>query len=130
MQGSSYSVRPAAVRTATQPQVGTQVDPDVKKLHDLFGYFHLVVNCAEHVLLYVLLTVLYHFSLRRKEIVEDEPRVGDIKDRWPALFHERQVKYSLFQMSSVWRLSRSSKICYRSKAYICCHENSTSGSRT
>lgn len=31
------------------------------------------------------------FPLRRKEIVEDEPPVTEIKDRWPALFSERQV---------------------------------------
>lgn len=31
------------------------------------------------------------FPLRRKEIVEDEPPVAEIKDRWPALFYERQV---------------------------------------
>lgn len=32
------------------------------------------------------------FSLRRKEIVEDEPLVAQVKERWPALFSERQVK--------------------------------------
>lgn len=32
------------------------------------------------------------FPLRRKEIVEDEPLVAQVKDRWPALFSERQVK--------------------------------------
>ena len=32
------------------------------------------------------------FSLRRKEIVDDEPPVAEIKARWPALFYERQVK--------------------------------------
>ena len=30
------------------------------------------------------------FSLRRKQIVEDEPPVADV--RWPALFSERQAK--------------------------------------
>lgn len=39
------------------------------------------------------------FSLRRKEILEDEPPVADIKDKWPALFSERQVKY--FSISNV-----------------------------
>lgn len=33
------------------------------------------------------------FSLRRKEIVEEEPPVADIKAKWPALFSERQVMY-------------------------------------
>lgn len=46
------------------------------------------------------------FSLRRKEIVEEETPVADIKARWPALFSERQVKY--FSISgeggSDWRL--------------------------
>lgn len=32
------------------------------------------------------------FSLWRKEIVEDEPLVAQVKERWPALFSERQVK--------------------------------------
>ena len=39
------------------------------------------------------------FSLRRKQIVEDEPPVADVRARWPALFSERQVKvFFLFQM--------------------------------
>lgn len=35
------------------------------------------------------------FSLRRKEIVEEEPPVVDIKAKCPALFSERQVMYLL-----------------------------------
>lgn len=31
------------------------------------------------------------FALRRKEIVDLEPPVSAIEDRWPALFSERQV---------------------------------------
>lgn len=31
------------------------------------------------------------FALRRKEIVDGEPPVSEIEDRWPALFSERQV---------------------------------------
>lgn len=31
------------------------------------------------------------FSMRRKEIVEEEPQVSEVKRRWPALFTERQV---------------------------------------
>ncbi|KAJ7996476.1 hypothetical protein DPEC_G00237460 [Dallia pectoralis] len=38
--------------------------------------------------------MLSTFSLRRKEIVEDEPLVVDIKSRWPALFTDRQAKNS------------------------------------
>ncbi|XP_059213846.1 sterile alpha motif domain-containing protein 3-like [Centropristis striata] len=31
------------------------------------------------------------FALRRKEIVDGEPPVSEIEDRWPALFSERQI---------------------------------------
>lgn len=31
------------------------------------------------------------FALRRKEIVEGEPPVSEVEDRWPALFSETQV---------------------------------------
>ena len=31
------------------------------------------------------------FSLRRKEIVEVEPLVVEIRDRWPALFYEEEA---------------------------------------
>lgn len=31
------------------------------------------------------------FSLRRKEVIREEPLVKDLKTRWPALFTERQV---------------------------------------
>lgn len=33
------------------------------------------------------------FALRRKEIVEEEPPVAEMKMRWPALFTERQVRF-------------------------------------
>lgn len=33
------------------------------------------------------------YSLRRQEIVEDEPPLSEIKVRWPDLFNERQVKF-------------------------------------
>ncbi|KAJ7991288.1 hypothetical protein DPEC_G00295780 [Dallia pectoralis] len=32
------------------------------------------------------------FSLRRKEIIGEEPLVKDLKARWPALFTERQIE--------------------------------------
>ncbi|XP_051804017.1 uncharacterized protein LOC127533931 [Acanthochromis polyacanthus] len=32
------------------------------------------------------------FSLRRKEIVGDQPHITELISRWPALFHERQVR--------------------------------------
>ncbi|XP_077087121.1 uncharacterized protein LOC143738938 [Siphateles boraxobius] len=32
------------------------------------------------------------FSKRRKEIVGDQPLIGDVIDRWPAMFCERQFK--------------------------------------
>lgn len=31
------------------------------------------------------------FSLRRHEVVEDLPSIGEFKNRWPALFNEREV---------------------------------------
>lgn len=31
------------------------------------------------------------FSLRRKEVIGDEPPVKELKSRWSALFSERQV---------------------------------------
>lgn len=34
------------------------------------------------------------FSLRRKEIVEQEPTVAEVKTKWPALFTEQQVRVS------------------------------------
>lgn len=33
------------------------------------------------------------FSLRRREIVTQEPAVQSMMERWPALFTERQVRY-------------------------------------
>ena len=33
------------------------------------------------------------YPLRRKEIVQDEPMVAQVKERWPALFCERQVSF-------------------------------------
>ncbi|XP_028666317.1 sterile alpha motif domain-containing protein 3-like [Erpetoichthys calabaricus] len=41
------------------------------------------------------------FSLRRKEIVEDEPLVADFKERWPALFCERQIEEEFTRLTSV-----------------------------
>ncbi|KAM7382745.1 hypothetical protein PAMP_002462 [Pampus punctatissimus] len=41
------------------------------------------------------------FVLRRKEIVEDEPLVVQVKDRWPALFSERQFKAEVARLTSV-----------------------------
>ncbi|XP_059209537.1 uncharacterized protein LOC131988443 [Centropristis striata] len=41
------------------------------------------------------------FSLRRKEIVEDEPLVADIKQRWPALFSERQIEAEFARLTTV-----------------------------
>lgn len=39
------------------------------------------------------------YSLRRQEIVEDEPPVSEMKKRWPALFLERQVKFCCYFIS-------------------------------
>ncbi|KAM9347670.1 sterile alpha motif domain-containing protein 3-like [Symphorus nematophorus] len=41
------------------------------------------------------------FALRRKEIVEDEPLVAQVKDRWPALFSERQIEAEFARLTSV-----------------------------
>ncbi|XP_073343585.1 uncharacterized protein [Pagrus major] len=41
------------------------------------------------------------FPLRRKEIVEDEPLVEQVKDRWPALFVERQIEAEFARLTSV-----------------------------
>ncbi|KAF0039320.1 hypothetical protein F2P81_007555 [Scophthalmus maximus] len=41
------------------------------------------------------------FSLRRKEIVEEETPVADIKARWPALFTERQIEAEFARLTSV-----------------------------
>lgn len=32
------------------------------------------------------------FSMRRKEIVGDQPLIGDVMAKWPAMFCERQVQ--------------------------------------
>ncbi|MED6242018.1 hypothetical protein ATANTOWER_031978 [Ataeniobius toweri] len=41
------------------------------------------------------------FALRRKEIVEEEPPVVEMKDRWPALFTERQIVKEFTRLMSV-----------------------------
>ncbi|XP_030000949.1 uncharacterized protein LOC115426860 [Sphaeramia orbicularis] len=41
------------------------------------------------------------FPLRRKEIVEDEPLVAEVKERWPALFSERQIEAEFARLTSV-----------------------------
>ncbi|XP_062293697.1 sterile alpha motif domain-containing protein 3-like [Scomber scombrus] len=41
------------------------------------------------------------FPLRRKEIVEDEPLVEQVKDRWPALFAEREIEAEFARLTSV-----------------------------
>ncbi|TKS81561.1 hypothetical protein D9C73_015666 [Collichthys lucidus] len=46
------------------------------------------------------------FALRRKEIVEDEPLVAQVKDRWPALFSERQIEAKFARLVDLARLMR------------------------
>ncbi|XP_034534575.1 uncharacterized protein LOC117809017 isoform X2 [Notolabrus celidotus] len=41
------------------------------------------------------------FPLRRKEIVEDEPLVAEVKERWPALFSEQQIVAEFARLTSV-----------------------------
>ncbi|CAL8283891.1 unnamed protein product [Boreogadus saida] len=38
---------------------------------------------------------------RRKQIVEDEPPVADVRARWPALFSERQIEAEFARLTSV-----------------------------
>ncbi|XP_063048113.1 uncharacterized protein LOC134441655 [Engraulis encrasicolus] len=40
------------------------------------------------------------FSLRRKEIVEEEPPVSEVKKKWPALFTEQQIKAEFNRITS------------------------------
>lgn len=40
------------------------------------------------------------YSLRRQEIVEEEPPVSEMKKRWPALFCERQVRFYYYLKDS------------------------------
>ena len=35
------------------------------------------------------------FSLRRKEVVNKQPMVAELKDRWPALFFKDQIRGSV-----------------------------------
>jgi len=44
------------------------------------------------------------FPLRRKEIVEEKTLVAQVKERWPALFAERQVKYAVLDFSKTYIL--------------------------
>uniref|UniRef100_A0AAV2J993 Uncharacterized protein n=1 Tax=Knipowitschia caucasica TaxID=637954 RepID=A0AAV2J993_KNICA len=41
------------------------------------------------------------YSLRRKEIVQDEPLVADVQKRWPALFFVRQLEYEFARLTAV-----------------------------
>ncbi|XP_036419953.1 uncharacterized protein LOC118803578 [Colossoma macropomum] len=41
------------------------------------------------------------YSLRRQEIVEDEPPVSEVKVRWPALFTERQISMEFTRLVSM-----------------------------
>ena len=34
------------------------------------------------------------FSLRRREVVEGQPMVSEVQERWPALFSSEEVKLS------------------------------------
>ncbi|KAL2084824.1 hypothetical protein ACEWY4_020342 [Coilia grayii] len=41
------------------------------------------------------------FSLRRKEIVQDQPLVSTIKQRWPGLFFEEEVCAEFFRINRI-----------------------------
>ncbi|XP_062410761.1 uncharacterized protein LOC134101179 [Sardina pilchardus] len=40
------------------------------------------------------------FSLRRKEVVDKQPMVQDLKDRWPALFFKDQIGEEFFRITN------------------------------
>uniref|UniRef100_A0A8C1UMQ8 Uncharacterized protein n=1 Tax=Cyprinus carpio TaxID=7962 RepID=A0A8C1UMQ8_CYPCA len=40
------------------------------------------------------------FSLRRKEVVEDQPMVVDVQQRWPALFLQEQIAEEFFRITN------------------------------
>nr|XP_055069982.1 uncharacterized protein LOC129450955 isoform X2 [Misgurnus anguillicaudatus] len=40
------------------------------------------------------------FSLRRKEVVEDQPIVVDVQQRWPALFLQEQIAEEFFRITN------------------------------
>ncbi|MED6288772.1 hypothetical protein CHARACLAT_029829, partial [Characodon lateralis] len=41
------------------------------------------------------------YSLRRKEIVKDEPLVAQVQERWPALFFVPQIESEFARLTSV-----------------------------
>ncbi|KAK1162170.1 hypothetical protein AOXY_G18502 [Acipenser oxyrinchus oxyrinchus] len=41
------------------------------------------------------------FSLRKKEIVEAEPLVSEVRERWPALFTEEQICAEFYRITTV-----------------------------
>ncbi|KAL6457306.1 hypothetical protein MHYP_G00342690 [Metynnis hypsauchen] len=46
-------------------------------------------------------TICGTYSLRRQEIVEDEPPVSELMVRWPALFTERQISLEFTRLVSM-----------------------------
>ncbi|XP_063043739.1 uncharacterized protein LOC134438082 [Engraulis encrasicolus] len=40
------------------------------------------------------------FSLRRREIVDDQPMVIEVQDRWPALFFKEQIDAEFFRITN------------------------------
>ncbi|KAL2082779.1 hypothetical protein ACEWY4_022597 [Coilia grayii] len=48
-----------------------------------------------------ILNAMTTFSLRRKEIVQDQPLVSTIKQRWPGLFFEEEVCAEFFRINRI-----------------------------
>ena len=46
------------------------------------------------------------FSLRRKEVVNKQPMVAELKDRWPALFFKGTLTFVAFENYSTFKSSR------------------------
>ncbi|XP_065107472.1 sterile alpha motif domain-containing protein 3-like [Paramisgurnus dabryanus] len=46
------------------------------------------------------------FSLRRHEVVEDLPGIGEFKNRWPALFNEREVSAEFSRITTIPLVSK------------------------
>ncbi|KAL7842560.1 hypothetical protein SRHO_G00242490 [Serrasalmus rhombeus] len=46
------------------------------------------------------------FTYRRHEVIEDKPFIADFKERWPALFSEREVEAEFARITTVPLMSK------------------------
>lgn len=63
------------------------------------------------------------FSFRRKEIVEVQPVVSEIQDRWPAMFLEKQARISfnycnIYYFVRLWVMILSHYLVHKSPIYF------------